>query len=73
LEEVYDRSREHAQFCKELFAANPMEIGAPYIRRRSKEMRSSSRALWAARVKTLRGSAPASSVARPTNQRNNRL
>jgi hypothetical protein len=73
LEEIYDRSREHAQFRNELLAANQMEIGAPYIRRRSKEMRCSCRALWAARVKTPRGSAPASSVGRPTNQRNNRL
>jgi quinoprotein glucose dehydrogenase len=50
LEEIYHRSREHAQFCKELFAANHMEIGPPYTRRRSKEMRCSSRALWAAAI-----------------------
>jgi quinoprotein glucose dehydrogenase len=30
LDEIYDRSREHAQFCKELFATNQMEIGPPY-------------------------------------------
>jgi len=30
LEEMYDRSPEHARFCKELFAANQMTIGAPY-------------------------------------------
>jgi quinoprotein glucose dehydrogenase len=30
LDEIYDRSREHAQFCKELFATNQMKIGPPY-------------------------------------------
>jgi glucose dehydrogenase len=30
LEEMYDRSPEHARFCKELFAANQMKIGGPY-------------------------------------------
>jgi quinoprotein glucose dehydrogenase len=30
MEEMYDRSPEHAQFCKELFASNRMTIGPPY-------------------------------------------
>jgi quinoprotein glucose dehydrogenase len=30
IEEMYDRSPEHAQFCKELFQANQMKIGGPY-------------------------------------------
>jgi quinoprotein glucose dehydrogenase len=30
LEEMYNRSPEHAQFCKELFESNQMKIGAPY-------------------------------------------
>jgi quinoprotein glucose dehydrogenase len=30
MEEMYDRSPEHAQFCKELFANNRMTIGPPY-------------------------------------------
>jgi quinoprotein glucose dehydrogenase len=30
IEEMYDRSPEHARFCKELFAANQMKIGPPY-------------------------------------------
>jgi quinoprotein glucose dehydrogenase len=30
LEEMYDRSPEHARFCKELFASNAMKIGVPY-------------------------------------------
>ena len=30
LEEMYDRSPEHARFCKELFESNQMKIGAPY-------------------------------------------
>src|SRR5438552_1054830 len=30
LEEMYDRSPEHARFCRELFAANQMKIGGPY-------------------------------------------
>jgi quinoprotein glucose dehydrogenase len=30
MEEMYDRSPEHAQFCKDLFAANQMTIGPPY-------------------------------------------
>ena len=30
LEEMYDRSPEHARFCKELFEANQMKIGGPY-------------------------------------------
>ena len=30
IEELYDRSPEHAKFCKELFASNQMKIGAPY-------------------------------------------
>src|SRR6266571_6493698 len=30
LEEMYDRSPEHARFCKELFETNQMKIGAPY-------------------------------------------
>jgi quinoprotein glucose dehydrogenase len=30
LEDLYDRSPEHARFCKELFATNQMKIGGPY-------------------------------------------
>jgi quinoprotein glucose dehydrogenase len=30
LEELYDRSRDHARFCKELFETNHMKIGLPY-------------------------------------------
>src|SRR5438067_984103 len=30
MEEMYDRSAEHARFCKELFAENQMKIGEPY-------------------------------------------
>ena len=30
MEEMYDRSPEHARFCRELFEANQMKIGAPY-------------------------------------------
>jgi glucose dehydrogenase len=30
IEEIYDRSPEQAQFCKELFAGNRMTIGPPY-------------------------------------------
>jgi quinoprotein glucose dehydrogenase len=30
MEEMYDRSPEHARFCQELFATNQMKIGAPY-------------------------------------------
>ena len=30
MEEMYDRSPEHAGFCQELFATNQMKIGAPY-------------------------------------------
>jgi len=30
LEEMYDRSPEHARFCKELFETNQMRIGPPY-------------------------------------------
>ena len=30
IEEMYDRSPEHARFCKELFETNRMKIGAPY-------------------------------------------
>jgi PQQ enzyme repeat len=30
LEEMYDRSPEHARFCKELFDTNQMKIGGPY-------------------------------------------
>jgi glucose dehydrogenase len=30
IEEMYDRSPEHARFCKELFEANRMKIGGPY-------------------------------------------
>lgn len=30
IEELYDRSPEHARFCKELFEANRMKIGPPY-------------------------------------------
>ena len=29
-EEIYDRSPEHARFCRELFADNLMKIGGPY-------------------------------------------
>jgi quinoprotein glucose dehydrogenase len=29
-DEMYDRSPDHARFCKELFAANQMKIGVPY-------------------------------------------
>jgi glucose dehydrogenase len=29
-EEMYDRSPEHARFCKELFTSNQMKIGLPY-------------------------------------------
>jgi quinoprotein glucose dehydrogenase len=29
-EDVYSRSREHEQFCKDLFAKNQMKIGGPY-------------------------------------------
>ena len=29
-EEMYDRSPEHARFCKELFETNQMKIGGPY-------------------------------------------
>ena len=29
-EEMYDRSPEHARFCKELFETNQMKIGVPY-------------------------------------------
>ena len=29
MEEMYDRSPEHARFCKELFASNQMKIGPP--------------------------------------------
>lgn len=29
-DEMYNRSPEHAQFCKELFASNQMKIGQPY-------------------------------------------
>src|SRR5262249_23182449 len=29
-EEMYDRSPEHARFCKELFVSNQMKIGEPY-------------------------------------------
>src|SRR5438128_1578587 len=29
-EEMYNRSPEHARFCKELFASNQMKIGPPY-------------------------------------------
>jgi len=29
-EEMYDRSAEHARFCKELFETNHMKIGVPY-------------------------------------------
>ena len=31
IEEMYDRSPEQAQFCKELFAQNHMTIGPPYM------------------------------------------
>jgi len=30
IEEMYDRSPEHARFCKELFESNKMRIGEPY-------------------------------------------
>ncbi len=30
MEEMYDRSPEHARFCKDLFEANQMKIGGPY-------------------------------------------
>ena len=30
LEDMYDRSPEHARFCRELFASNQMTIGPPY-------------------------------------------
>ena len=30
LEDIYDRSPDHARFCKELFEANQMKIGGPY-------------------------------------------
>jgi quinoprotein glucose dehydrogenase len=30
IEDLYNRSPEHAQFCKELFEINQMEIGGPY-------------------------------------------
>ncbi len=30
MEEMYDRSPEHARFCKELFESNQMKIGVPY-------------------------------------------
>jgi glucose dehydrogenase len=30
IEELYDRSPEHASFCKELFEINQMKVGAPY-------------------------------------------
>jgi quinoprotein glucose dehydrogenase len=30
MEELYDRSPEHAGFCKELFETNQMKVGAPY-------------------------------------------
>jgi quinoprotein glucose dehydrogenase len=30
MEEMYDRSPEHARFCKELFQTNQMKIGGPY-------------------------------------------
>ncbi|MGO4884095.1 MAG: PQQ-binding-like beta-propeller repeat protein [Bryobacteraceae bacterium] len=30
LEDMYDRSPEHARFCRELFEANGMKIGEPY-------------------------------------------
>jgi glucose dehydrogenase len=30
MEEMYDRSPEHARFCKELFETNQMKIGVPY-------------------------------------------
>lgn len=29
-EEMYDRSPDHARFCKELFASNHMKVGPPY-------------------------------------------
>ena len=30
VEEMYDRSPEHAAFCKELFASNQMKVGGPF-------------------------------------------
>jgi glucose dehydrogenase len=30
IEDMYDRSPEHARFCRELFASNQMKIGPPY-------------------------------------------
>ena len=30
MEDMYDRSPEHARFCRELFASNLMKIGVPY-------------------------------------------
>src|SRR5262249_49449997 len=30
MEEMYDRSPDHARFCKELFASNQIKIGPPY-------------------------------------------
>jgi len=30
LEEMYDRSPDHARFCKELFTTNQMKVGPPY-------------------------------------------
>jgi glucose dehydrogenase len=30
LDEMYDRSPEHARFCKELFETNQMKVGSPY-------------------------------------------
>ena len=30
MDELYDRSPEHARFCKELFETNQMKIGGPY-------------------------------------------
>ncbi len=30
MEEMYDRSPEHAAFCKELFASNQMKVGGPF-------------------------------------------
>ena len=30
MEDMYDRSPEHARFCRELFASNQMKIGVPY-------------------------------------------
>src|SRR6185295_3568517 len=31
MEEMYDRSPEHARFCKELFETNRMKISPPYM------------------------------------------